>query len=177
MQGDVADAIAELEAMIARYPNLAAITAADRKAASELYGYLIGHEFPNESRPIWRPQYSAYTRLMELYQSQGQKDEAIATGLALASICSPDGWHWDINRQVGDLCAKNDHWAEAEKQYQLALEGCRKVIEDFISRKEAFGEPPPAGSVSWRQQILEVWSIGAWLTELENLLREAQAKR
>ena len=175
-QGDFVRAISELEAMIARYPNLAAITAADSEAANKPYGYLIGHEFPDESRPIWRPQYSAYIRLMDLYQSQGEKAKAVTTGLALASNCSPDGWHWDINRRVGDLCAKNDRWAEAEKQYQLASKGCRKVIEDFISRKEALREPPPPGSVSWRQQILEVWSIGTELTKLENLARDAQAR-
>lgn len=175
-QGDVAGAIAELKAIIARYPNLAAITATDREAANKTDGYLIGHGFHGNS-PIWRPQYSAYIRLMNLYQSQGKKAKAIATGLALASSCSPDGWHLNINRTVGDFLATNSRWAEAEKQYQLALKGYRKVVENTISRRESFGDPPPPGSVSWRQQILEEWGMGAKLTKLENLVRDAQANR
>ena len=114
---------------------------------------------------------------MHLYQSQTEVEKAIAVGLELANIASPDGRHWSINRLVGDLLAKNGHWANAEEQYQLASNGYREFVEDTIAEKESSNDSLPSGAVSWRQQILEVWGMGVQLTELDNRVSNAKAKR
>lgn len=174
-QGDPAGAIAELEQVIARHPDLVAVNKADREAASKPDGYIIGHESVG-SHPLWRPEYSVYLSLMGFYQRQGQNDEAVTTGLKLASICSNDGWYWKVNRRVGDVCAKNGRWIEAEKQYQLALEGCRRFVGQRISRKKiredmGFATKPTA-FVSWEHNVLEVEGWKRTITKLENLLNE-----
>ena len=179
MQGDLAGAIAELEVMVARYADLAVINAADREAAAKPDGYFIGHQFSGEVFPIHRPQYSAYVFLMRLYQSQGEKEKAITTGLTLAAVCSSDGWYSHVNRQVGDLCVENERWAEAEKQYRIALQGVRKLVADRAARKEAAYEvgliSKPPDFVSWEHEILEVEGWKREIAELEELVQEMRS--
>ena len=180
-QGKLAGATAELEAIIARHPDLAAINAADRQAAVQADGYLIGHVPPNETTPVWRPEYDAYLWLSGLYQAQGQNDNAVATAVALAEACSADGWYYRLNRRVGDRCAENGRWTEAERQYRLGVQGYRQVVADRAARQEAAEaagliSKPPDFVESWEKTILEVWEWKAVLEVLENLVQEAQAK-
>ena len=177
MQDNTQGAVGELESIVARSANLSTIAAADRQLANRPDAHIVENLAHTGLRQQMQwPQYSAYVHLMRLYQSQGEVEKAIAVGLELANIASPDGGHWSINRSVGNLLAKNGRWAKAEEQYQLALNGYREYVEDQIAQKESSNDSPPPG-VSWRQQILEEWGMGRKLTKLENLVSEARAKR
>ena len=125
---------------------------------------------------LLRPQYSAYRYLMHLYQSQKDVKKAMVVGLELANIASPDGTEWFINRVVGNLLAQNGRWAQAEEQYQFAVNGFRAEVEGIIAEKELSNESLPPGATSWSQQIWKVWRMDLTLTELEKRLTEAKAK-
>lgn len=173
-QGEVTAAIAGLEALISRYPDLAAINAADREAAANPDGYLIAHEPIWYLKPIWRPQYQAYCYLMEWCALQGDKDKAVATGLQLVSLCTPDGWDWYLNRHVGRVLSRNDRWAEAAEQFRLALQGLRRLIQDEAARNQAAYEAGlmvrPLDFVSWEDEALK--AHGDDVAGLEQLLDE-----
>ncbi len=177
-QRNVKGAIAELEAIIDREADLRTIVVADNQLAKRPNAHLVksytSYGFRQE---VTRPQYSAYRYLMPLYQSQSEVKKAIAIGLELANVASPDGRYWSMNRLVGDLLAKNGRWAKAAEQYQLAVNAYREFVEETIAEKELSNQSLPPGATSWRQQILEVWGMNHRLTELEKRLTEAKAKR
>ena len=177
-QGNVKGAIAELEEIIDREEDLRTIVVADNQLPKRPNAHLVksytSYGFLQE---VTRPQYSAYYYLMHLYQSQSEVKKAIATGLELANIASPDGRYWSMNQSVGDLLAKNGRWTKAEEQYQLAVNAYREFVEETIAEKELSNQSLPAGATSWRQQILEVWGMDRELIKLEKLVAEAKAKR
>lgn len=176
-QGNKVGAIAELEDLISRYPDLAAINAADREeAAREMAagpdGWFIIQDPGWEKLPLWRPQYRAYISLMGWYGDQGDQDKALATGLKLVSFCSPDGWDWCVNKQVAALCAEMEFWTEAEKQFQLALQGVHNFVAVKAQRLEELGYKPP-GFVSWEDEALKGWKYN--ISDLERRLQEVRS--
>jgi len=176
-QGDTSGAISELENLINGYSDIHTINKADRETASKPGGYLIACEPPFHMNPVWRVQYATYQLLINLYQLQGEQEKAVTTGLALVLLCSPDGWYWNINRHVGDICAKNDQWVVAAEQYELALQGVRNLVEVQAQRLQALYEAgymmKPDGFISWEDQALE--SQEANIVKLEELLEEARS--
>ena len=177
--GDFKGAIAELEAIIDKSAELKTLVAIDEQVTRPN----ITHSAPVRIVPflvrlrgVARPQYSAYRYLMHLYQSQKDVKKAMAVGLELANIASPDGREWFINRVVGNLLAQNGRWAQAEEQYQFAVNGYRAYVERLIAEKELSNESLPPGGTSWSQQIWEGWGMDRTLTELEKRLTEAKAK-
>ena len=175
-QGDVKGAIVALEAIIDRAGDLKTLVATDDQLAKRPNVHLVNSSERYAFREVDRPQYFAYRYLMRLYQSQSEVEKAIAIGLELANVASPDGSRWSINRLVGDLLTKNRRWAKAEEQYQLAVNAYREFVEETIVEKELSNQSLPPGATSWRQQVMKT-SIGHQLTVLEKLLTEAKAKR
>ena len=177
-RGDHTAAVAELERIIARHPDLATVNTADRVAASKADGYLIGHE--SVESPVWRPEYFTYLLLMNPYEATRQNDKAVATGLALAGACSRDGWYWNVNRRVGDVCKRNNRLTEAEKQYQLALQGCRRFITNRIARKKVLDElgfiVKSPNFVSWEHMVREREGWDKVIAELEALVLSTKTK-
>ena len=176
-QQDFKGAIAELEVLIARSANLRQIVTTDQQLANRpkvILSALVRFS-PLLVRGVARPQYSAYRYLMHLYQSQKDVKKAMVVGLELANIASPDGKEWFINRVVGNLLAQNGRWAQAEEQYQFAVNGFRAYVERLIAEKELSNESLPPGATSWSQQIWE-GGMDRTLTELEKRLTEAKAK-
>ena len=177
--GNFKGAIAELEAIIDRSTELGTLVTIDEQATHPniTFNPLAAPIFaPFVIRGFARPQYSAYRYLMHLYQSQKDVKKAMAVGLELANIASPDGREWFINRVVGNLLAQNGRWAQAEEQYQFAMNGFRAEVEALIVEKELSNESLPPGATSWSHQIWKVWRMDRTLTELEKRLTEAKAK-
>lgn len=175
--GDLSGASSELEDLISGYSDLPAINAADREAANKPDGYLIACEPPSDMTPVWRIQYAAYQSLINLYQLQDKKDKAEKLALELVSICSPDGWYWNINRYVGDICAKNDRWDLAAEQYELVLKSVRKSVAYQVQRLQTLYEAgymiKPDDFISWEDQAFK--SQEANIVKLEELLKEARS--
>jgi tetratricopeptide (TPR) repeat protein len=128
-QGDTLNAITELENLLAACPDLSVIRATDYEAAKKPYGYFIECEPPFEVLPIWRVQYEAFFSLIELYKLSERKDKAIELSEKLVAGCSPDGWYWNINRQVGDINSKYGNWDLAAEQYDLSLKGINNLAK------------------------------------------------
>ena len=177
--GDFKGAIAELEAIIDKSAELKTLVAIDEQVTRPN----ITHSAPVRIVPflvrlrgVARPQYSAYRYLMHLYQLQKDVKKAMVVGLELANIASPDGREWFINRVVGNLLAQNGRWAQAEEQYQFAVNGFRAEVEALIVEKELSNESLPPSGTSWSHQIWKVWRMDRTLTELEKGLTEAKAK-
>ena len=126
-QGDISVAITELENLLAAYPDLSSISTKDYEAAIKPNGYLIECEPPFDVMPIWRVQYDACMLLINLYQLHGKKVKALDLSLKLASNISPDGWHWNINRHVVDICIQKGEWNSAAEQYELSMKGIRRI--------------------------------------------------
>jgi len=172
--GDLSGASSELEDLISGYSDLPAINSADREAANNPDGYLIACEPPSDMTPVWRIQYAAYQSLISLYQLQDKKDKAEKLALELVSICSPDGWYWNINRYVGDIHAANGQWSMAAMQYDLALQGLQKLVAKQAQRQEALYQAgyvmKPGDFISWKDQALKFQEAN--IVKLEELLKE-----
>jgi hypothetical protein len=116
--------------------------------------------------------------LINLYQLQNDKDKAIKEGLALVSLCSSDGWNWDINRFVGDICAENGQWDLAAIQYNLALQGINKQILIQAQRLSTLYESGNAFKsdhfISWEDEAFKFQKDN--IDELEKLLKEANSR-
>ncbi len=178
--GNFKGAIAELEAIIDRSTELGTLVTIDEQATHPniTLNPLAAPIFaPFVIRGFARPQYSAYRFLMNFYPLQKDVTKAMAVGLELANIASPDGKEWFINRVVGNLLAQNGRWAQAEEQYQFAVNGFRAEVEALIVEKELSNESLPPGATSWSQQIWEGWGMDRTLAELEKRLTEAKANR
>jgi hypothetical protein len=104
-------------------------------------------------------------------------EKVVTTGMELVSICSSDGWYWNINQHIGDICAKKGRWDIAAEQYDLALQGIRKKIGEQTQRLEAlFVEGcmmKPDNFISWEDQALKPQE--SYIRKLEDLLEEARS--
>ena len=161
-EGDFKGAIAELEMLIARSANLKRLVATDQQLASHPKDVLnaVIRFSAVHVREMARPQYSAYRFLMNFYPLQKDVTKAMAVGLELANIASPDGKEWFINRVVGNLLAQNGRWAKAAEQYQFAVNGFRAEVEALIVEKELSNESLP---LVQRVGAIKSGKCGVWI--------------
>ena len=106
-----------------------------------------------------------------------RNEKAIDLSLKLASECSPDGWYWNINRFVGDICAQNGEWNLVAEQYDLSLKGIRRIVDHQSARMNVLYEQgymiKPNGFVSWEDEALK--SHTATIIEIEDLLMQSRS--
>jgi len=174
-KGDISDAILELEDIIST-AELSSIRAYDYEAANKPFGYLLGCELPHDLVPIWRIQYDATLKLIELYKVEDNIDKALQFSLDLANMCSPDGWYWNINRYTGDFCLEMGKYSLAAEQYELSLVGINRMIDIQIDRYRRLYEQgnvvKHANFSSWQEEAINP-HIGT-IKEIEDLLAYAR---
>jgi tetratricopeptide (TPR) repeat protein len=174
-KGDISDAILELEDLIST-AEISSIRAFDYEAANKPYGYLLGCELPHDMVPIWRVQYDATIKLIELYRIEDNTDKALQLSLELANKSSPDGWYWNINRYAGDICLKMGKYGLAAEQYELSLAGINRMIAIQSDRYERLYEQgnvvKHANFSSWEEEAANL-HFGT-IKEIEDLLSQAR---
>jgi hypothetical protein len=170
-KGDMNGAISELKDIIVRYPDLSIIRKADFDASKKPYGYLIGCEPPFDAYPVWRVQYQACLMLLNLYSQQKNQVKVEEISLKLASECSPDGWYWYINRQLGNIYALHNLPQLASLQYDIAIKGIRDFAKSRGTRMQILFEEgymiKPADFTSWEDIALN--SLSNTIAEIEYL--------
>jgi len=180
-EGDTVAAIAELRALLDQSSDLAALVAADRRAASSPTGFMIGHTFPQETDPIWRPQYSALLSLTQLLPGQGEASEAARLALYWADTVSPDGWFWRINEIAARKLAKAGRYNASANQYALAVEGLDRWVTERAERKELLYQngflAKDEDFVSWEHSILVESGWQGKVDRLQASLEEAESRR
>lgn len=131
--GDRAGTVSMLEDIASNAESyLSLLSRADKAAASQQYGYHI-------RSLVRRPEYRAFLSLIKYYEMQHETDKATKRADLLVSLSSPDGWLWNVNKQIGDLYDRIGKRGKAEEQYKLALSGLKSFSMDEESRRKQVG--------------------------------------
>ena len=145
----------------------------DREAGGSEYGHYIANQFPWEMEPIWRPEYSAAIRLTKLYEAQGNSARAIRMAETLANSVSPDGWFPSLNLMAARKLAQVGSGEKAGLQYDLALRGLSRRVQERIQRKAHLFElgylAKGPDFVSWEDEVL---GQSGWQAVLDGLRAE-----
>ena len=129
-RGDLQAAIATLEKVVSEAEGyLAELHRADKAAGVSRDGFYIRSS-------LRRPESEAYFLLIDLYERRNVLDHVREKAGKLVSACSPDGWNWTINSQLGDVYARVGFLGPAREQYQLAQKGLAALKEYMGARSK-----------------------------------------
>jgi hypothetical protein len=123
---------------------------ADQRAADQLHGHYVA--------VMRRPIAAVGLHLIRGFGSSDANDESYRVGEAVIQKVSPDGWYWELNKELGDFYSKREASGDsqaARQQYDKALQGYLRHIRIEARFKKMLGgtwDSNPVGS--WERQIL-----------------------
>jgi hypothetical protein len=112
-----------------------------------------------------------------LYKSENQNDKALQLAFNLNSSCNPDGWYWNINHYVGNICTDNGEYSLAAEQFALSSNGISKIADVQADRMQNMHEQgymtKPVNFNNWLEETRK--SYITKIQELENLQDQAKS--
>jgi len=170
--GETDSAIKELENFLSK-KDFREIRTTDFEASKKPTGGFIESTPPFDVAPLWRVELASCQLLINLYSKQKQIDKLIEVSNKIVTEYSPDGWYWQINKDLGDIYAKHKYLKEANEQYNLSINGIKKRSKIQAARIQQLYEKGLAikskNFANWEDEALKAYKSS--IIEIENLKR------
>ena len=139
-QGNIKEAIAELEALLNKSSDFYDIIKNDMNASKAKNGFRLESVPPFNKTPVNRVQYDAMALLCELYLENNNNEKALELTKSYAEKCGSRGWLWNYNLFFCRQFIKMDELKLAEKQLGIAEKGIASKIDRTVKRQEKIYE-------------------------------------
>jgi hypothetical protein len=169
-KGEIEKAINELEALLSN-KDLQNIRNIDFEASKKPNGNFLESVPPYDVAPLWRVELASSQLLLNLYSEQNHNVKLIEFSNKIANEFSPDGWYWQLNRNLGIIYEKHKYFIKAKEQYDIAINGIKQRSIIQAKKMQRLYEKGLAikakDFVSWEEEANKTYS--ADIAEIEKL--------